>query len=508
MKILKLIVLLLLGTWLASCQEKVPSTNRLVSLENYESFRNPNYSIDSYSIRLLVDSLIQNDGGSTVADLRVKRYYRRDGGFLWIDRHGVDARADTLLNFLRTVGDMGFRTSHFYVHQITQDLERLRSLKFNSTNDDINHVMARLEYRLTKSYLRYVLGQRYGFVNPTIVFNQLDSITPSPYDAPKRTTRFRGLFDVKMEHANDDFFQEAFQIVRDNKVSRFLKGVQPTSAFYAQLEEKLHEGGLSKAMKAKILCNMERCRWRQYDEPAKHKKYVLVNIPSFHLFAIDEGDTLVMRIGCGAPKTKTPLLNSNIKRMDLNPQWYVPRSIIVKDMVRHAGSSGYFRSHNYYIQDRVSCLEVNPAYVSRSMLLSGQYAVVQRGGIGNALGRIIFRFDNNFSIYLHDTSSKGVFGREDRDVSHGCIRVEKPFELAKFLLADKDEQLLQKINYSMNADSLTDRKRVIGSVKVNPYVPLFITYFTLYPMAGGKMVEYPDVYGYDGVIYQLLKKYL
>lgn len=261
-------------------------------------------------------------------------------------------------------------------------------------------------------------------------------------------------------------------------------------------------------MKAKILCNMERCRWRQNDDPSKHKKYVVVNIPSFHLYAIDKDDTLSMRIGCGAPKTKTPLLNSYIKRMDLNPQWYVPRSILVKDMVHHAGNPGYFRSRNYFIQDRNSGQEVNPAHVTRAMLLSGQYVVVQRGGIGNALGRIIFRFDNNFSIYLHDTSSRGVFGREDRGVSHGCIRVEKPFDFAKFLLADKDEQLIQKINYSMTADSLSNRKLIVGSVKVNPQVPLFITYYTLYPMAGGRIEDYPDVYGYDGVIYELLKKYL
>lgn len=58
------------------------------------------------------------------------------------------------------------------------------------------------------------------------------------------------------------------------------------------------------------------------------------------------------------------------------------------------------------------------------MLISGAYGIAQRGGKGNALGRIIFRFDNNFSVFLHDTNSKGVFGQEDRGVSHGCIRIE------------------------------------------------------------------------------------
>ena len=77
-----------------------------------------------------------------------------------------------------------------------------------------------------------------------------------------------------------------------------------------------------------------------------------------------------------------------------------------------------------------------------------------------------------------------------------------------FLLGEKNKKLMDKIKYCMTADSLTDKKMVIRSVKVNPQVPLFITYYTLYPMAGGRMAEYPDVYGYDRVIFTELKKYL
>jgi len=507
MKTLNLLVLFLLGIGLASCQDRVPSTNRFVSLDDYKSFAKSDYSLNSQIIRELMDSLIRNDGGTTVADLHTKRYYRNNGGFIWIDRHGVDERADTLLGFLRTVGDMGFNPSRFYVSHIESDLERLRSLNLEKGSNDANHVMARLEYRLTKSFLRYVAGQRFGFTNPTYVFNHLDSIPPNPYDTVKHSVKYHGLFDVKMEHADDHFYRLALQTSKTNGLGLFLQEAQPHSAFYEQLKRQLKQGGLSKSMRAKILCNLERCRWRQHDDPTRRKKYVLVNIPSFRLFAIDRDDTLSMRIGCGATKTKTPLLNSYIKRMDLNPQWHVPRSILTKDMIRHAGSTGYFRSHNYFVLDKSTGEEVNPAHVSRAMLLSGQYGVVQRGGKGNALGRIIFRFDNNFSVYLHDTSSRGVFGLEDRGVSHGCVRVEKPFELAKFLLTDKDERLIEKIYYSMTADSLSNRKMVVGSVKLTPQVPLSITYYTLYPMAGGRIAEYPDVYGYDGVIYQLLKKY-
>jgi len=516
-KLLRIFAILLCVAMVA-CKGHEPNSNKSLTLEYYQNMKNPNYAINSHVVRRLMDSLMRNDGGTTVADLQTKRYYRNRGGLLWVDRHGIDHRGDTLLTFLQKVGEMGFDAKHFYVAQIAQDLHRLHNLELGDGNEDINHVMARLEYRLTKSYLRYVGGQRFGFVNPTFVLNRLDSIEPNPYDSIKRPVRYRGLFDVEMQHADGAFYQQALQLLTNkdeqdrgetnaSRLAAFLRESQPQSSFYYALQERLNEGNLSKEMRRKILVNMERCRWREADSPSRHRKYVVVNIPSYRLMAIDNQDTLTMRIGCGATKTKTPLLNSHIKRMDLNPKWFVPRSIIIKDMVRHAGSAGYFKSRNYYVSDRSTGKEIDPSMVTRSMLLSGNYGVVQRGGKGNALGRIIFRFDNNFSVYLHDTSSQGVFSREDRGVSHGCVRVEKPFELAKFLLREKDEKLIERISYSMTADSLAVKKLVVGSVKLDPQVPLFITYYTLYPLAKG-MASCPDVYGYDQVIYEHLQKYL
>lgn len=118
---------------------------------------------------------------------------------------------------------------------------------------------------------------------------------------------------------------------------------------------------------------------------------MVVNIPSFHLMAIDHQDTLSMRIGCGASKTKTPILNSHIKRMELNPQWFVPRSIVLHDMIHRVGNHGYFRARNYYVREVATGKEVDLNRVTRSMLISGAYGIAQRGGKGNALGRIIFR---------------------------------------------------------------------------------------------------------------------
>lgn len=492
----------------ASCKDHEPNSNIGATVEAFEQFSAEGCRVDSFRIRCLVDSLIRNDRDSMTADYRTRSYYINGGEFLWIDRKGVDCRADTLLCYLRTVGQDGFSTRKFGVEYIERYLHKLRSLDVADKGHDVNQILACLEYRLTKSYLRYVAGQRFGFVNPTYVFNRLDTLEKSRYDTMPRPVRYRGLFDIDMQHANRGFFFAALQKIRVDSVGEFLAEAQPRSRFYLSLRRKLQEEGVSKAMRAKILCNMERERWRLADEPQKHSKYVLVNVASLHLMAMDGTDTLMMRIGCGSSKTKTPLLSSRIKRMDVNPQWFVPRSIVEKDIIHHVGNYSYFHSRNFYVMDRKTGKEVDLGSVTAGMLRNPAYAVVQRGGKGNSLGRLIFRFDNNFSVFLHDTSSRGVFSREDRSVSHGCVRVEKPLELGIFLMSDKKQRMIEKLKYSMTADSLADRSMVVGSIKVEPEVPIFITYYTLYPMSGGRMADYPDIYGYDKIIYHRLLNYM
>ena len=123
---------------------------------------------------------------------------------------------------------------------------------------------------------------------------------------------------------------------------------------------------------------------------------------------------------------------------------------------------------------------------------------------------------------MHDTSAKDVFSRDIRGISHGCIRVEKPFDLAVFMLKEKNEEIIDKIKYSMNADvssygkkkigganitDTLDRSKLVNSIAVIPQIPIFITYFTLYPSTNGKLSEYADVYGYDHAIYCHLRNY-
>lgn len=491
-----------------ACSDIKNNSNANITLESFQGYEVLPYKYNSLRIRAKIDSLIRNDSDGLTADFRTRSYYNRKSPFLWIDRHGINHRADTLLNYLHTIAQMGFSSRRFRVEEIERDLERLRNLQFDDRNN-INLVMARLEYYLTKSYFRYAVGQRFGYMNPTFVFNRVDSIEPNKHDSIKRPTRYRQIFDIDMQRVNKSFFTSAIRKVQKDSLAQFLREIQPKNSFYYTLQKALVENpGMDKHLRAKILCNMERCRWRVADYPQKHQKYILVNIPSFRLLAIDKKDTLSMRIGCGSFKTKTPLLHSNVKRMDLNPKWFVPRSIIDKDLPSHL-SRAYMESRNFYVVDRKSGKEVDPSRVSLALLREPGFSLVQRGGKGNSLGRIIFRFDNNFAVYMHDTSSRGVFSQEDRGVSHGCIRVEKPFDLAVFLLKEKDKKTISKIEYCMTADSLADKSKIVGSLQVEPQIPLFITYYTLYPNHSQQKFpwdNYPDVYGYDKVIYSFLNE--
>jgi murein L,D-transpeptidase YcbB/YkuD len=517
-----LLCLLFMTFCFQSCHEKKNNTNSLLSLDDYASLTTSLYRISPREIREEIALLSKTDEDSMPPDNRTRNYYREKSPFLWIDRKGIDTRADSLLQGLQTIEAIGFGRKKFRLPQIEADLKTVRSLAFDKQNNRINKVMARLEYNLTKAYLRYVAGQGFGFMNPTYAFNHLDK-----RDTAHNAVTYHTLFDIKIKHADKAFYQNALSKIHPDSLIPFIKSVEPQGIAYHALAKELRNPSLSRREKTLVLVNMERLRWRMGDAPQAHEKYVLVNIPSYHLQAVDGQHSLTMRIAFGSTTNKTPLMISAVKRMDINPQWVMPLSIIKKSIIPRLGDEDYFKQRNYFIRHRETGEIVDVENTTPQMLESGDYFVIQRGGEGNALGRIIFRFDNNLAIYLHDTSSRNVFERAKRDVSHGCVRVEKPFDLAQFMLERKDTKLINKIGYSMNADvsplnvakedmtdkmkavsDTLDRSRLVRSVNVKPTVPIFILYFTMYPNHDGKIVTYRDVYGYDPVVYSYIKNYI
>lgn len=421
----------------------------------------------------------------------------------WFDRMGLSPDADSLLSvLLRELPVNGLDTAAFNIPQIAEDLRIVHLLAFDSVGVSINEVLPRLDSLLSKAYVSYVTGQRYGFVQPEKLFNSLNMKADN--------SGYARLFDEEVKKPDS---KEAEQkLVSDERMSHLLAS-HPEGYVYQALQKQLAQT-TDKDKRHKIAVNMERCRW-QMKRPDETERMVLVNIPSQQLWAVSPDSILDMRICCGATTNKTPLLHSAISYMQVNPEWIIPHNIVKTDIARHSGDSAYFARHRYYVIERSSGDTLNPAEVTSGEMLSGRLRVGQKGGAGNSLGRIVFRFPNNFSVYLHDTNNRGAFNRDRRTLSHGCVRVQKPLDLACFLLPDADEWTIDRLRISMDIRPETERGylyvrehaddpkpfRLMSYQDVNPKVPLYIIYYTAYPNPKTGEVElWPDLYGYDQAI--------
>ena len=500
---------------LMACGKGKNYKNEKIMMEAFSDMKTPVFVLDLPIIQHQLADMASRDKGSADADQHVREYYRDGGLPLWIDKTGADHRADTLLSWLRTVSDIGMKPRSFGIAAIEQDLQRLRTLDLDDKKNTAAKVAARLEYALTKACLQYAYGQHFGFVNPQRTFNHLQV---QKQDSTGRVLKYHGLFDVDIELPDSQYRETVFRkIVRDS-LATYLRDIQPRDKFYQQLKKML-ASEKDEEQRRRILCNMERCRWERLKPLTEEGKRIVVNIPAFHLYAYGPDSVLDMKVVCGANSTRTPQLSSEIERMEVNPQWSIPMSIISKDVAHHAGDPSYFSRRRYRIYDS-SGKQVSAENVSRQMMLSGKYRVAQDGGAGNSLGRIVFRFKNKFSVYLHDTSNPGAFNSASRALSHGCVRVSKPYDLAHFMLDDPDEWLLDRIHISMGLGAMTDKgrqyleshpgsnHRLVNHVPVEPRVPLYIIYNTIWPDQHGVIQTWPDVYGYDKVLWEHLKTYM
>ncbi|MCD8317551.1 MAG: L,D-transpeptidase family protein [Paraprevotella sp.] len=489
--------------FLLSCHEKEENPNAGIKKEDFSAWYDKKVELYSRKIRYTIDSLRLRPICS-YADKYSRKYYSSAAPFLWITRSGIDERADTLLSYLEKTGGDGLPEGIFYVNEIRNELYRIRRLDFDKEHD-IHESFGRAEFLLTQAYFRYACGQRFGYLQPGSVLNSLEQ-TDTAQNAP-----FRKLYDIKIEKADDAFIQKAIDSQRNGKLTEFFQEIQPSGNTYSRLSEA-YRNARDTDRKRKIAVNLERSRWRSLQPRGK---YVWVNLADMMLRAVNEAqdDTLEMKICIGSPKNKSPMLISQIERVDMNPYWNIPYSIIKKEIApRHAGDADYFTRNRYRIFDKSTGEEVDPVNVTAAMLTSGNYRVRQDNGQNNSLGRLIFRFPNDFSIYLHDTNNKQAFDRTNRAMSHGCIRVEKPLELAVFLVDDPTREIINRLRKAVGlppqdtpeAVAQTSEEPIrMETLRIDPPIPVFIPYFTFYPLANGKWEDAPDTYGYDEA---LLKK--
>lgn len=252
-----------------------------------------------------------------------------------------------------------------------------------------------------------------------------------------------------------------------------------------------------------IARTMERLRWAPLHQ---QHRMIVVNVPEFRLrvYTLTEGGAvqhvLPINVIVGkANSTRTPLFNKDMVRVEFGPYWNVPLSIARNEMVpRLQRDPGYASRNNFeIIGPGGGRVDVTPGTLAG--LANGSMRIRQRPGRGNALGDVKFVFPNKNNIYLHHTSSPGLFNRDDRALSHGCVRVEDPVALAKFVLQDDPQWSEQRIRQVMD-------KRISNTVQIKEPIPIILTYLTAVIDEEGRLRFLPDIYGQDRVLKQALQK--
>ena len=227
--------------------------------------------------------------------------------------------------------------------------------------------------------------------------------------------------------------------------------------------------------------NLERMRWM----PKESQDEIVANIPGFKLHVYEKGrEAFNMNIVVGKSAHQTVIFSDQLKYIVFSPYWNVPRSIVRNEIQPAIIKSGsYLRRNNMEITGYSNGLPV----------------VRQKPGKGNALGRVKFIFPNRFNIYFHDTPAKHLFAEQKRAFSHGCIRLQAPFKLAKYLLRNDSNWTAKKIDRAMHGSRET-------WVTLARPVPVFIVYFTSWVDDNGVLQFRDDIYGRDKRMEQHLFK--
>ncbi len=248
-----------------------------------------------------------------------------------------------------------------------------------------------------------------------------------------------------------------------------------------------------------IQVNLERCRWL----PAESEpRSIDVNIPAFELSVMENGARgEKMRVVVGTPDHRTPVFSNAMTYIVLGPCWYVPATIAAKEIVPMMMKDPDYlkKEHIRVFQSEGEKLrEVDSGSVVVAGVESGKLRLRMDPGRHNSLGSIKFMFPNQNSVYLHDTPAKRLFRKSMRQFSHGCVRVERPVELAAYLLGKDTSWVREAIHKAF----IKGEERV---VRLSEPVPVHLQYFTAWVDDGGTMQFRKDIYHWDDGISKALQ---
>ena len=309
-------------------------------------------------------------------------------------------------------------------------------------------------------------------------------LRPGARGVPVRALRARLVFwgDLDEKAAAGDVFDPAtvaalkrFQ-VRHGLGPSGMVGPEEVAALDWSVRDRIRQ----------IALNLERWRWQERTPAARS---LLVNIPAFELHAYDGGhEALAMRVITGKPDSPTPVFAQDMTSVVFSPYWNVPVNIALDEtMPAVLRDRGTLRRLNLEVLrgDRV----VDPAQVDWTRGVRN-ISFRQRPGASNSLGLVKFQLPNPFGVYLHDTPNDALFLRPRRTFSHGCVRLEKPEALARWVLGGLSGWSPARIAAAMHAGRES-------TVSLPEAIPVSIGYFTVWADADGTVRFLADVYRHD-----------
>ncbi len=294
-----------------------------------------------------------------------------------------------------------------------------------------------------------------------------------------------GLFDEKLEQALISF-QKRHGLKADGVV-----GPATLSALNVSLKQRIRQMEL----------NLERLRWILGN---KEHRAIVVNIANFRLNVIENGKSVLsMKVVVGKPYLRTPVFTAKLTYLVINPSWNVPDSIARKEIIEKIK-----KDPHYLAKENIEVLrgwgsreeEIDPETIDWSKITPKNlsYRFRQKPGPLNALGRIKFMLPNKFDVYLHDTPARRLFSENVRTFSHGCTRIEKPVELAEYLLRDAGwtrKKILDSI-----AEGKEQKVRIPHPLNVN------FLYLTAWVDQEGALQFRNDIYGRDKRLDEALRR--
>lgn len=247
-----------------------------------------------------------------------------------------------------------------------------------------------------------------------------------------------------------------------------------------------------------IEVNMERWRWlpREMGE-----RYLQVNMAGYELEVIEaDAPVMKMRVIVGRNYRQTPVFSSEVTNVVLNPHWYVPRLIFREDLLPSLRRDpGRFKRLNMRLLSGGNEVDASTINWSQVDAYNFPYTLRQDPGPENALGRIKFLLPNNHGIYLHDTPDRHLFDRPARAFSSGCIRLEQPLDLARYLLADPEQWGVSRLEEAIASGTPQ-------TLTLPESLPIYFTYSTAWVDQAGLLQFREDIYSRDRRLLRLWEK--